>query len=385
MKLLRVTTVPSSLAILLRRQLLFMQQNGFEVVAISADGKEVADIVRNEQCKHLVIPMTRTIAPLSDLRAVISMYKIIRREKPDIVHSHTPKAGIVAMLASYLARVPVRMHTVAGLPLMEAKGTKRKLLNIIEKLTYACASKIYPNSKNQARFIIEHGFTKPKKIKVLGNGSSNGIDTEYYHANPDIIEQSKQLKTKLGISHENFVFIFVGRLVKDKGIGELVQAFKEIQKKYSFTRLLLLGEEEPELDSLKEETIREIKGNENIIPVGFQKDIRPFLALSNVLVFPSYREGFPNVPMQAGCFNLPSIVTNINGCNEIIEDMKNGLIVPVKDANALLSAMERLITDKEAYFIMKENARKMIVERYEQRIIWKLLLEEYQTQLKNVS
>ena len=382
MKLLRITTVPSSLSILLKGQLRFMQENGFEVIAVSSDGNLVTDFISNEACRHVVIPMTRTISPIADLKALITMCKLLRKEKPMIVHSHTPKAGMVAMLAAYVTRVPIRLHTVAGLPLMEAKGIKRMVLNAVEKITYACASKVYSNSAKLARFIIEQGFAKPGKIKVLGNGSSNGIDTEYYQAGVGIIAQAKEMKKELGINNRNFVFIYVGRLVKNKGISELIQAFKQAQKIYPITRLLLLGEQEPELDPLKKETIEEIKTNPNIISAGFQKDIRPFLALSNVLVFPSYREGFPNVPMQAGCFGLRSIVANINGCNEIIEHMKNGLIIPAKDTDALFCAMEKLIVDKPAYLSMKENARKMIVERYEQKMIWKLLLEEYQLQLR---
>jgi glycosyltransferase involved in cell wall biosynthesis len=170
--------------------------------------------------------------------------------------------------------------------------------------------------------------------------------------------------------------------VKDKGIGELVRAFSQLKKTHRHIKLLLIGPYEPELDPLSVSVHKIIEEDKDIIRVDFQQDIRPYLIISHVLAFPSYREGFPNVPMQAGCFNLPSIVTNINGCNEIIEHGKNGLIVPVKNAEALQQAMELLLTDQSLFLKLKENARKLICERYEQKRFWSLLLKEYQDQLK---
>ncbi len=383
MKIIRVTTVPLSLAKLLEGQLLFMKQNGFEIIAVSSKGNEISGLIEAEGCRHITIPMTRVISPFKDLVSIMRMYKLFRKEKPRIVHSHTPKAGMVAMFAAYFAGVPIRLHTVAGLPLMESKGAKRAILENVEKLTYFCATKIYPNSKNLEAFIIENSFCSKRKTQVLGNGGSNGINCEYYNLNNLIINQAEELKREFNIASDNFVFVFVGRLVKDKGIEELVKAFTLLEKKHSNVKLLLLGITEQELNPLNEYTISTIESNKNILKAGFRNDIRPFLALSHALVFPTYREGFPNVPMQAGCFHLPSIVTNINGCNEIIEDKKNGLIIPVKDEKALYAAMERLIVDEPLYASLKANARRMIVERYNQKYFWSLLLQEYQKQLKN--
>ena len=178
------------------------------------------------------------------------------------------------------------------------------------------------------------------------------------------------------------MFVFVGRLVKDKGINELIEAFSSVRKSFSNARLLLVGPFEEDLDPLADSTKRTIEADASIIQVGFQQDVRPFLAISDALTFPSYREGFPNVPMQAGCFDLPSIVTDINGCNEIIEHGKNGLIIPSKNSDALESAMRTLISDSQLYQSMKSVARQMIVDRYEQKRLWTLLLEEYNVQLK---
>jgi len=217
---------------------------------------------------------------------------------------------------------------------------------------------------------------------VLGNGSSNGIDTEFFKPTPDIYSSAQKLKKELTITDKNFVYLFIGRLVKDKGIEELVDAFALLGKKYEHIKLLLVGPFEDELDPLTEKTKHIIKSDGNILHVGFQHEVRPYLALSHALVFPSYREGFPNVPMQAGAMGLPSIVTDINGCNEIIEHAINGLIIPVKNENALCAAMEKLITDETLYLRLKVNSRKMIVDRYDQKHFWSLLFDEYQLQLK---
>lgn len=382
MKIIRVTTVPISIAKILEGQLNYMQHNGHEIIAVSSDGIEIPQIIAKERCKHVVVPMTRVISPVADFVALIKMYFLFRKEKPAVVHSHTPKAGIVAMLAAYLARVPVRMHTVAGLPLMERKGLQRNLLNSIEKFTYAFATRVYPNSKNLAAFILTNNFCGESKVKVLGNGSSNGIDTEYFKLTELIAIEAELLREKLQISTSNFIFIFVGRLVKDKGIEELVSAFSFLANKFPHIRLLLLGAQEPELDPLTDKTRQKIETDKRILNVGYKMDIRPYLGLSDVLVFPTYREGFPNVPMQAGCFDLPSIVTNINGCNEIVENEVNGLIIPSKSEDALYVAMERLLTDKNLYSKLKLNARRMIVERYERRVMWNLLLNEYNSELQ---
>ncbi|MGV7105380.1 glycosyltransferase family 4 protein [Flavobacterium sp. U410] len=382
-KLIRITTVPVSLDKLLEGQLGYMNQF-YEVIAISSDIQYLQEIAEKENVRFLSVEMTRKITPLKDIIAVYRLYKIFRQEKPEIVHTHTPKAGIVGMLAAKLAGVPLRFHTVAGLPLMEARGIKRGILNFVEKLTYFCATKVYPNSKGLYDFILAEKFTSSSKLKVLGNGSSNGIKTEYFkHEN--ISQQEKViLKEKLAIEEQDFVFIYVGRLVKDKGINELTKAFSDFTKGYTNTKLLLVGDFEMELDPLLPETILEINNNPKIIAVGFQKDVRPYFSISNALVFPSYREGFPNVVMQAGAMNLPSIVTNINGCNEIIVENKNGIIIPVKNTIAIFEVMRKIISDKEYYEKLKNNSRKMILERYDQQLVWQAILNEYKEQRRNV-
>jgi len=376
-KLIRITTVPISLKFLIKGQMRFMSKNGFLVTMISADGEEIEDVIKNEKCRHIIFPLTRKITPIQDLKATYKLYKYFKKEKPLIVHTHTPKAGIVGMVASYFAKVPNRLHTVAGLPLLEATGIKRKILNFVEQLTYKCATKVYPNSDGLKKIIKENKFVKEDKLKVIANGSSNGIDTSYFNPVLFTNKEKEILKDKLKIKKEDFVFIFVGRIVGDKGINELISAFNQLSIEKKDVKLVLVGPFEEDLDPLQDKTKEIINNTKQIISVGYQDDVRPFFAIANALVFPSYREGFPNVVLQAGAMGLPSIVTDINGCNEIIENNLNGKVIKVKSISAIYDAMFEVCTNKSLFNDLKEQTRSIIKQRYERKLFWDLLLNEY--------
>ena len=376
-KLIRITTVPMSLDKLIEGQMKFMASHNFEVVGISSPGDLLEKVGKKEGVKVKGINMSRKITPIQDLKAVIKLYQFLKKEKPFIVHTHTPKAGVVGMLASYLAKVPSRLHTVAGLPLLESTGLKRKVLNAVEKITYNCATNVYPNSYGLKNIILDNRFGNKEKLKVIGNGSSNGIDTSYFDPKLFSIKDKQDLKTNLGIKNTDFVFIFVGRLVSDKGMNELVAAFDKLSTENKKVKLLLVGSFEDELDPLQEKTTNTIINNKQIISVGYQNDVRPYFSVSNCLVFPSYREGFPNVVMQSGAMGSPSIVSNINGCNEIIENNINGLVIKVKSINAIYDAMKKIISDKTLFNKLRLNSRKIIKMKYEREVYWNLLLREY--------
>ena len=387
-KLIRITTVPISFKVLLKGQLRFMASNGFDVKGVSSEGEELKEVRENEGIVMEAINMSRKITPFQDLKSLWEMWNFLRKEKPQIVHTHTPKAGIIGMLAARLAGVPYRLHTVAGLPLIEATGTKRKILNFVEKLTYSSATRVYPNSKGLYDFILQNNFTQSNKLKIIANGSSNGINTTFF--NPEQVTETERvtLREKLNIQPDDFVFVFVGRIVSDKGINELIKAFSELKtaenNELTGIKLLLVGGLESDLDPLNPETLAEINQNKDIISAGFQQDVRPFFAISDALAFPSYREGFPNVVMQAGAMGLPSIVSDINGCNEIIVEGENGLIIPPKNVEKLKEKMLTLAKDKNLYTKLKGNSRRMIESRYEQSVVWKALLEEYEGLLQSV-
>lgn len=385
-KLIRVTTLPISMEKLLENQLDFMQSY-FEITAIScseSEGTSLKKYCQNVGIKTFPIEFTRSITPLKDLKAILKLYNFLKKEKPEIIHSHTPKAGMVSMIAAKLAKVPIRLHTVAGLPLEESRGIKKTLLKTVEKITYAAATKVLPNSNGLKQTLLEFNLCPEKKINIIGKGSSNGINTDYF--DPEKISEIEvtNLKNELGFTGDETILIYIGRLVKDKGVNELITTFDSISKSHPNCRLLLLGYYEQERDPLNEDTLRMIKENPSIIERGFIKDIRPYLLFSSFLVFPSYREGFPNVVLQAAAMQLPAIVTDINGCNEIIQNNYNGLIIPKKNSEALEEAIQYLIENKSVLKNMKSSSRNFVVENFSREIIWNELLNMYTSEIKQI-
>ena len=372
-KIIRTSTVPGSLNTFCKGLLRELQeQEGYEVVAVSSPGDAMREIEEREGVRTVSVPMERRISPLNDLKSLWRLIRVFRKEKPAIVHSITPKAGLLSMMAAWVARVPVRLHTFTGLVFPTATGLTQKILILTDRITCACATHIVPEGEGVKNDLINYRITR-KPLKVLGHGNVRGIDLDYYNPElPEVQADAAKIR-KPGV----FTFVFVGRLVGDKGINELVEAFERLNTEYPETRLLLVGRQEPELDPLKHETIAKIDHNKNIEVVGQQSDVRPWLASADVFVFPSYREGFPNVVIEAGAMGLPSIVTDINGSREIIIEGRNGSIVPPRNAMALEAAMRRFVESPDDVARMAENARPLIASRYEQSYVRRCLKDYY--------
>lgn len=375
MKILRVSTVPLSLNSLLKGQLKMLNEH-YEIVGVSSPGSELEEVHQREGIRVIVLPMERHISLVKDFISLIRMILLFLKEQPDMVHSLTPKAGLISMLAGWITGVPVRMHTFTGLVFPTATGFKQKLLIWMDRLTCACATHINPEGNGVKQDLMHYQITK-KTLKIIANGNINGINLDYFQKSPEIMQVAEAYR-KEGV----FTFCFVGRMVRDKGINELVSAFVRLQEKYASTRLILVGPFERNLDPVSPETEKQIFGNPAIEFMDFQKDIRPFLVASDALAFPSYREGFPNVVLQAGAMGLPAIVTNINGSNEIIEPGKNGVIIESQNEEQLYLAMENFVLEQDKVRMMAQNCRTIIAEKFDQRIVWAALLEEYKTLLK---
>lgn len=369
-KLIRISTVPLSLNLLLRGQLRMLAEH-YEVVAVSSPGPDLDETGQREGVRTVAVPMKRHIAPLSDLVSLWRLVMLFRKERPHIVHSLTPKAGLLAMFAAWLCRVPVRIHTFTGLVFPTATGLKRRVLMATDRLTCACATFVNPEGEGVKRDLAQNNITR-KPLHIIGNGNINGIDLTHYMRSATVMAEARRLRRQ-----GCFTFCFVGRMVRDKGINELVSAFICLQSCRPDVRLLLVGPFEKELDPVTPETERQILHHPCIKFMGWQGDIRPFLAAADAFVFPSYREGFPNVVLQAGAMGLPCIVTDINGCNEIIEDGVNGLIIPPRNEQRLYDAMLALASSPDETRRLAAAARGMIARRYEQNALWQALLEEY--------
>jgi glycosyltransferase involved in cell wall biosynthesis len=399
-KLIRVTTADISLDSLLKGQLKYLNQY-FEVVGVAKDTGVLQQVAEREGIRVVNAPLERPISLAKDIKALWFLYKLFYKERPWCVHANTPKGSLLSMIASWMARVPRRVYLVTGLRYQSTQGALRLLLKTMERLSCHFATHVIPEGQGVLH-ILQADHITHKPLRVLHYGNINGRDTNFLSivstvrvlknkkddiTENDIQECRKEVRERFGFDNDNFIFVFIGRMVHDKGINELIGSMRRLIPEFPKLKLLLIGEMDDNLDPLASENIEFISSSPAINYMGQQKDIRPYLLISDALVFPSYREGFPNVPIEAGSMNLPSIVTNISGCNEIIKDGLNGKIIEapldnkgkhVNDiTDPLYNAMKWFLTHPEEVERMASNSRKMIQERYEQKDVWHALYEYY--------
>lgn len=313
----------------------------FDVTLVSSPSAGLQEAGRREGVPVVGVPMTRRITPGRDARAMLRLYRHFRRSRPVIVQTYSPKAGLIGMTAARLARVPVRVHGIIGLPLMEARGVRAHVLRLAERLTYISATRLLCNSVGLRGWVNTNLTRRP--IDVIGRGSVNGVDTVALR--PASASERQLARRALGLEEQDCVFVFLGRLVRDKGVAELVDAFRAVHDVDARSRLVLVGDYEDE--SLPRAVHHAIVAHPAILHVGWCQDVRPMYAAADVLVLPSYREGMPNVVLEAAAMALPVVATDINGSNEVVVDGENGLLVAAKDADALAAAMQRLLVDAD--------------------------------------
>lgn len=372
-KIIRAVTVSMSVGFF-KPMIKDLQQQGYEVVTVSSPGPEL-DELRQMELKVIEVRMERRMSPLKDMKSLWQLIWVFRKERPYMVHSMTPKAGLLSMVAGWLTGVPVRVHTFTGLVWPTETGLKRKILMATDWLTCACATHIIPEGQGVLNDLKDYGVCR-KPMKVLGYGNVKGVDMDKF--NPARFPDVKKDESK-------FRFVFVGRIVGDKGINELVEAFVRLNKEYPNTQLTLVGKYEANLDPVKPETLKLIEENPCIDACGpkYGDDLLTEYMKSDCFVMPSYREGFPNTVMEAGAMGLPSIVTDINGSREIIIHGENGLIVPSKDVHALYEGMKQMVEDSPAREKMATNARPLIDSRFEKSFVQECLINFYEEILNN--
>lgn len=369
-KIIRATTIPLSLDIFCKDMLKELSSQ-YDILAVSSPGEELDRVAAREGVAIAKVAMQRHIAPFHDFISLLKLIRLFHREKPWIVHSMTPKAGLLCMIAAKLCRVPHRIHTFTGLIWPTASGLKRKILIATDKLLCSCATIIIPEGNGVKQDLLSARITS-KPLNVLAHGNVRGIDLNHYRRSDEVVQQAKILR-----KDNTITYIFIGRLVADKGITELVNAFVKLNQLHDNTRLLLVGPKEQTISPLPSHILQTIESHKSIEAVGMQHDIRPWLAAADVFVFPSYREGFPNVVIEAGAMALPSIVTDINGSNEIIIEGQNGLIIPSHDSDSLFNSMLRLYSDSSLRQSLSRNARDLIADRFDCHLVRKALYDLY--------
>ena len=372
-----MTAGSMALKVSTRGQPKYMSEHGFDVTMISSAGWELPGVIALEGCPHIEINLTRKLSPLSDIRSIYKLYRIFKKMRPHIIHTENLKANLAGPIAGYFAGVPVRIQTMAGLVSPTKKGLKGWLIRQAEILSFKFATDVWPNSHKSMEYMINTKMVSASKTKVIGRGSTNGIDLERFNAVVIKKERLEEIKRTIDYTEGDQVLIFAGRMVKDKGVEELVAAFVRLQHEFPKLKLVLLGPQEADLDPLKAATINTIKDHDRIIHIDWTDEVEYYLTVATLFVFPSYREGFPNVIMQAGAMKCPVVCSDIVGNNEIVSHQVNGILHRSQDENSLYEAVRFALNNKDFMDQMAIKLHSDMVNYYSRYTIYELYIKEY--------
>jgi lipopolysaccharide/colanic/teichoic acid biosynthesis glycosyltransferase/glycosyltransferase involved in cell wall biosynthesis len=346
-----------------------------EPVFLSSPGAYLMEVSAKEGVASIAVPMERQISPIQDLVSLWKLYRTIQRVRPTVTDVSTPKAGLLAGVAAWLARVPCRVYTLRGLRLETARGPKRAILLAAEWLACACSHRVVCVSPTLRERAINLNLVSPEKSIVLVKGS-RGVNTKRFSAANRNSPEIETLRSKLGIPPGVPVVGFVGRLVKDKGIRELAEAFQQLRAKYPQLHLLLVGDFEPG-DPVEPVVRRYIESETAIIRPGFVSDSAPYYLLMDVLALPTYREGFPGAPLEAQASGIPVVTTTATGAVDSIIDGVTGFVVPVGDSNALSESVAKLLAGPELRARMGQAGRERTERDFQPEVIWDALIHLY--------
>lgn len=369
-----------SLKLLITDQMLYMQRKGFDVEMVSSDGDVRDELIQSQKSPHHVVEMTRKISPIKDLKALFQMISVVRKVRPNIIHTHTPKAGLIGMMAAFFCRVPIRIHTLAGWRLETETGLKRKLLYSVEWLTFKMAHEVWPNSYSLLNMLKENSFARKTKYEVIGNGGSNGIDVDFFSSKSADKSIIQEIKSTIDYDPTKTYLVFVGRINKDKGVEELIRVFHRLQNPDLV--LILVGRFEYSLDPISKESMEIIEANDNVRAVGFSPNVREYLSFADLLVHPSHREGFPNVPLQAGSMGVPIICSEIGGNVDIVTHEQTGLLFNVKDEDDLFEKINYALNNRDTMTVMANKQLENITNNFSRDFVQAELYKHYERLLK---
>lgn len=375
-KLLHITTVPETLKFL-TGQVGYMKQQGFEVHALSSPGKFLHKFAEREQVTVYAVDMPRRITPLQDLLAIFRLWQCLRHIRPQIVHASTPKGGLLGIVSAWLAGSSIRVYLMRGLPLMTATGYKRWLLWWSEKISCLLAHQVFCVSHSLREVAVSENLCPPNKIKVLLGGSSNGVDAKE-RFNPLRLgaDARQEIRQQYGIPGDALVVGFIGRIVRDKGISELVEAWKTLRAEFVNLHLLVVGPFEPQ-DPIPSDVEHLLRSDARIHLTGRIENTPPYYAALDILTLPTYREGFPNTPLEGAAMQLPIVATNIPGCIDVVQDGVIGTLVPPRNAEALTIAIRKYLHSPELRRKHGHAGRIHVLKNFNQEAIWEALYQEY--------
>lgn len=375
-RLIYAVTHPMGARLLLRGQLAYMQQRGFDVAVVASPGKDLDIVAEREGVETVPVPMPRAIQPREDARALLALYRLFKARRPDIVSAGTTKAGLLGTVAARLAGVPICVYTLRGLRMETAQGFQRHVLSLTEHVAAKAAHRVLAVSPSLAREFTEQGFARPEKLAVVGRGSSNGVDLARFAPTPEGQTAERALRERLSLPEGAPVVGFVGRFTRDKGIVELVEAFGRVHRLWPEARLLLVGDFEHE-DPVPKATVEQIRRHAAIVQAGFVSDVVPYYGLMDVLAFPSHREGFPNAPLEAAAAGIPTVGAAATGTVDAIEDGVTGQFIAKGDAEGLAEVLLRYLGDEGLRRRHGEAARERVTAHFRSDRVWEGLYDEF--------
>lgn len=369
-----VMTVPASLAFL-RGQAAFMATRGVRLTAVTSPGPELEPWGRQEGVAVFAVDMPRRVSPIQDLAALARLIRLLRHLRPDLVHAHTPKGGLLGMLAATLAGVPARIYHIRGLPYVAATGRRRALLRTTERISCGLANRVLAVSRSMRDLAVSDGLCAAGKVDVLRGGSGNGVDA-VGRFRPAAPEMRRAARREFAIPEDAPVIGFVGRLVREKGVGELAEAWRALRAAFPAAHLLLLGPEERQ-DPVDPAALAALRCDPRAHLLGNVRDTPRGYAAMDVVALPTYREGFPNVALEAAAMALPIVATAVPGCTDAVVDGATGLLVPARDGAALARALGRYLSDSALRAAHGEAARARVLADFGREGIWEAHVSEY--------
>lgn len=378
-RLVYLVTVPISADTFLRGQLAFMRARGFDVTLVTSPGPELERVAEREGVRTVAVPMARPIRPPQDAGSLARLLRVLRALEPDIVNASTPKAGLLGMLAARALRVPIRIYLMQGLRLETTTGNLRRILSATERLASACAHTVVCNSESLLQAAVGGGHVPAWKARIVGEGSSNGVDPERYRRTPERIAEGRRLLAAHGVTDDDEVIGFVGRFDPDKGIVDLLEAFSRLRRARPRAKLLLIGG--GFADDNDRAIAERVQSAAGVINFGKTNDVAPLYARMDVLAFPSLREGFPNVPLEAASAEVPAVGYRSTGVVDAIADGESGTIVPQRDVAALADALERYLADRELHARHAAGARARVLRTFARERVWEAWERFYRQEL----
>jgi len=367
-KVMHAVTVPQSLK-LMRGQLAYLKRQGYEVGALSSEGDYIKEYEAYEDVKVLTVNMEREISLVQDFKSLVACIRLIRKERPDIINTGTPKAGLIVTLAAFICRVPIRIYNVLGLRMETTSGLKRQILLTAEKIAAAAATDVLSVSSSLKEQLVELGIAPEEKIRIFGKGSYNGFNLESFKQTEQLMKEIEELRNSYGLTNEHTVLGYVGRLTKDKGIEELLESFLQLHEKNSEMRLLVVGEFETG-DPVSSQTYEEINNNPHIIYINYQQNPIPFYFLMDVFVFLTKREGFGNVSLEASLAGVPVLAADVTGAKDTVIPGETGLLVNPTDIKDITEKIAYLVANPELRKQLGANGKKWGEEHFGNEQIW---------------